>query len=61
MIKNMRDFAIFILTVYIFAVMISARLDPEWVGHWEAQKDIAYDTIWSEYIMDCDCTEPYVE
>lgn len=58
MIKNMRDFAIFILTVYIFSVMISARLDPEWVGHWEARKDIAYDSIWGEYIMDCDCTEP---
>ena len=58
MIKNMRDFAIFILTVYIFSVMISARLNPEWVGHWEARKDIAYDSIWGEYIMDCDCTEP---
>lgn len=31
---------------------------PEAVGEWQARKDIAYDAIWGEYWMDCDCTEP---
>jgi hypothetical protein len=57
MIRNMRDIAIFILTVYIFAVMMWARLSPEEVGQWKARMDVSYDSIWSEYIFDCDCTE----
>jgi len=28
---------------------------PEVLGHWEAQRDIAYDSIWSEWVSDCDC------
>lgn len=32
-------------------------LNPEYVGQWEAQRDIAYDSIWSEYLADCDCAE----
>lgn len=39
-----------VLLVIVFA--------PETVGHWLAQKDIAYDTIWVEWVGDCDCTEP---
>lgn len=58
MIRNLRDFAIFILVMYVFALLIAARFNPEWVGHWQAQKDIAYDSIWIEWIGDCDCTEP---
>jgi len=46
MIRNMRDFAIFLLVMYVLTVAITARLNPEWVGHWLAQKDVAYDTIW---------------
>jgi hypothetical protein len=53
----MRDIAIFILTVYIFAVMMWARLSPEEVGQWKARMDVSYDSIWSEYIFDCDCME----
>lgn len=61
MIKNMRDFAIFLLVVYAISVAIWARVYPDQVGYWEAKKDIAYDSIWGEYIMDCDCTEAYEE
>lgn len=42
------------------AALIGFLLDsPEWVGRWEAQKDIAYDSVMSEYYadVDCDCTE----
>lgn len=58
MIRNMRDFAIFLLVMYVLTVSITARLFPDQVGHWLAQKDIAYDSIWMEYIADCDCTNP---
>jgi hypothetical protein len=57
MIQNMRDFAIFLLTMYVLVLAISARVSPEGVGHWKARMDVAYDSIWSEYIVDCDCTE----
>lgn len=39
-------------------VALIALTNPEAVGEWEAKRDIGYDSIWSEYIMDCDCTEP---
>ena len=29
---------------------------PTRLGYWEAQRDIAYDTVWGEYVADCDCT-----
>lgn len=61
MIRQMRDFAIFIFVMYALTVAVWARMYPNAVGYWEAQKDIAYDQIWGEYIMDCDCTEEYVE
>ena len=57
MIRNMRDLAIFILTVYIIAIMLWVRLSPEGVGEWKAQMDIGYDMIWSEYLMDYSCGE----
>jgi hypothetical protein len=57
MIRNMRDFAIFLLVMYVLVVAVTARINPEWVGHWLAQKDVAYDTIWTEWVGDCDCTE----
>ena len=58
MIRNMRDFAIFLLVMYVLTVAITARLFPDQVGQWLAQKDIAYDSVWMEYIADCDCTKP---
>ncbi|MGA1256918.1 MAG: hypothetical protein ACO3YX_07910 [Candidatus Nanopelagicaceae bacterium] len=36
-----------------------AVFNPEAVGHWEAKRYIAYDSIWLEYIGDCDCSEPF--
>ena len=29
--------------------------NPEWAGRWEAQKDIAYDSVMSEHYVDIDC------
>ena len=57
MIKNLRDFSIFLVLMYALAVSIWIRTSPEQVGHWLAQKNIAYDSIWMEYVGDCDCTE----
>ena len=34
-------------------------MDAEFVGHWLANVDIAYDSVWSEYIADCDCGVEY--
>ena len=51
MIRNMRDIA-------IIAIIFWVRLNPEGVGQWKAQMDIGYDSIWSEYVSDCDCMEP---
>lgn len=47
-----------LLKVWVLILMGLAWDNPEWIGHWMAQKDIAYDSIWMEYIADCDCTEP---
>lgn len=53
-IKLARDFMIILamahLTVGYWAVM-----DAEFVGYWLANVDIAYESIWSEYMADCDC------
>ena len=58
MIKNCRDAAIFLLTLYVLIVAIWARTNPASIGEWQAQKDIAYDTVWMQWIGDCDCTMP---
>jgi hypothetical protein len=34
-----------------------AVTEPETIGQWKAQMDIGYDSIWAEYVFDCDCTE----
>lgn len=58
MIKNCRDFAIFVLTIYVLAVAVWARTNPTSVGEWQAKKDVAYDTVWMQWVGDCDCTLP---
>ncbi len=58
MIRNIRDITITALVLYAFCISLWAGLNPEAVGHWQAQKDVAYDTIWGEWVSDCDCTEP---
>lgn len=40
-------------------VLIWIAADPSRLGYWQAKKDIAYDSVWAEYIADCDCTQPF--
>jgi hypothetical protein len=47
-----------ILISIVIALILIVAFAPDWVGHWEAQRDIAYDSIWSEWVSDCDCTQP---
>ena len=43
---------------FIVLVVTVITLDhPEKIGQWKAQMDIGYDSVWSEYVSDCDCTE----
>lgn len=32
---------------------------PTRLGYWVAQRDIAYDSVWSEYVSDYDCAEAF--
>jgi hypothetical protein len=41
----------------LFMFGLSLLLDPTSLGEWKAKMDIGYDSIWSEYVYDCDCTE----
>lgn len=61
MIRNIRDIAIILFLFYTLCIMFWVRLQPEQVGVWQAKVDIAYDSVWGEYVMDCDCTEEYAE
>lgn len=40
-----------------FIVFMIAVTEPATIGQWKAEMDIGYDSIWAEYIYDCDCTE----
>ena len=56
----MQDLNIIFNLIYkfiLFVAVMTVLTNPEIVGEWEARKDVAYDSIWSEWIMDCDCTE----
>lgn len=44
--------------VLINTLIIKVVFDPAALGHWEVQRDVAYDSIWMEWGADCDCTEP---
>ena len=57
----MQNFARYIDITFKAWILIMIGLawdNPQWVGEWKANVDIAYDQIWMEYIADCDCTEP---
>ena len=41
----------------LFVAVMTFLTNPEAVGEWQARVDVAHDAIWSEWIMDCDCTE----
>ena len=48
--NNIIKFIVLVVTVIV--------LDhPKKIGQWKAEMDIGYDSIWSEYVSDCDCTE----
>lgn len=46
-----------ILISIVIALIVIVAFAPDWVGHWEAQRDIAYDSVWSEWVSDCDCVD----
>jgi hypothetical protein len=57
----MNNFYHYFKTVCLLLVSLVAFIaviSPERVGEWEAQRDIAYDRVWMEWVGDCDCTEP---
>lgn len=47
-----------VLLLLASLVAFIALVSPETVGEWQARKDVAYDSIWIEWVGDCDCTEP---
>jgi len=48
--NNIIKFIVLVVTVIV--------LDhPEKIGQWKAEMDIGYDSVWAEYVYDCDCTE----
>lgn len=53
-----RTFNQLALVVLIF-VVVFLIVDPELAGTWMAQRDVAYDRIWMNYVGDCDCTSSF--
>lgn len=51
-----KDWSITTLCLSIVAIIWFAS-SPSRLGYWEAQRDVAYESIWSEHITDCDCTD----
>ena len=51
-----RNWAITALCLHLIAAIWLAA-SPTRYGYWRAAADIAYDSIWIEYVSDCDCTE----
>jgi len=41
----------------LFVAVMTFLTNPEAVGEWQARVDVAYDSIWMEWVSDCDCTE----
>jgi hypothetical protein len=50
-----------VLKLFASLFIFVAIMSPETVGEWQARKAVAYDSVWGEYFMDCDCTEPFEE
>jgi hypothetical protein len=55
MLQDTRDLAI-IATIAGLWIVSGVMANPEAQGRWAAKRDIAYNEIWSEYVVDCDCT-----
>ena len=54
---NLKNAAIVLAAAHAIAALWLIAMFPTKIGYWEAQRDIAYDSIWAEYVSDCDCTE----
>lgn len=50
-----RTFNQLVITVLLMLVLFLV-MAPGIAGTWMAQRDIAYDAIWMNYVADCDCT-----
>lgn len=37
---------------YTFGAVHKVLSHPEILGQWQARKDIAYDSVWTEYLFD---------
>lgn len=55
--ETLKNLAVMALVLHVIAAIWFAS-SPSRVGYWIAAMDIAYDSIWSEYLFDCDCTQP---
>jgi hypothetical protein len=43
----------------VLALVLCFVMAPGVVGTWMAQRDVAYDRIWMNYVGDCDCTSSF--
>lgn len=57
MLKTLRDISISLAACWLIVITSWVHLNPTLVGYWMAEKDIAYDSIWSEYITDMSSPE----
>lgn len=55
MAHTIKNWCIIALCLHTLAAIWFAA-SPTRLGMWEAQRDIAYESIWGEYVADCDCT-----
>lgn len=53
-----KNWVIITVGLHIIATVWLVALNPESVGQWEAKRGIGYESIWNEYVSDCDCTQP---
>lgn len=52
-----KDWSITALCLSV-TLMLWFAANPTTLGYWDAKRAIAYDSVWTEYVADCDCTEP---
>jgi cbb3-type cytochrome oxidase subunit 3 len=56
--ETIKNWTIIALCLHIIAAIWFAS-SPHRLGYWEAARDIAYDSVWIEYMGDCDCTDSF--
>lgn len=47
-----------VILAYGLGVVHRVLSHPELLGQWDARRDIGYDSVWGEYLSDCDCMQP---